>query len=577
MPNDYYAAGSAELATESAVLLSKLSQRLERTGGDERLVVVLVGLPGRGKSFIARKLRNFMRWTGSYDCEIFNVGKYRRLAEEGQGASADFFDSKNAAAAEVRQKAATLALEDMLKWIDEPFEDTMSEMNGHRNGSNEPPPKGRVGIFDATNSTKERRDWILFECTHPAKRAGRPTGVVFVESICNDADLMRENLLTKVSSSPDYEGWPLEEAMADIAARCEKYEEAYETIDEDEDDDLSYVKIYNLSSKVMVNHIYGMLAKSVVPALMAWNIGTRPIYLCRPAAELPSVESAGSRDDDDIDAGYHGGAAFQTLRGAKTQVTRRTRGTLIQSKVQHLDDAGVGFRDALCEFMRKECLDFADRRRKEIAKPKQGRKGRGSLLTVVHGVGGFENTQLSRSISTFGLDAEDADEDAPFPCHIATSTIPRARETVAWKNMPSKALSNFNPLDKGGFTGLTMEEIEEKDPEWYGRYVKDPFYTRFPGGECQADLILRLEPMATCLEQQVEPVLIVSHASVLQALVCYLRGDGPVERCTDIDLPLDTVLKFTPAKGGGWRETRHNILEVEDESEEEGGLVSIEE
>lgn len=203
---DYYSRGSAELATESALLLTKLSQRLELTKGDERLVIVLVGLPGRGKSFISRKLQNFLQWIGS-DCEIFNVGKYRRQAEEGKGANADFFDTKNAGAAALRQEVARLALEDMLRWIDDPFDKAASASaavninNPFAVETTTPAIKSRVGIFDATNSTKERRDWILQECAE--KRPDKPTGVVFIESICNDADLMRENLITKVTTSPD--------------------------------------------------------------------------------------------------------------------------------------------------------------------------------------------------------------------------------------------------------------------------------------------------------------------------------------------------------------------------------------
>jgi len=74
--------------------------------------------------------------------------------------------------------------------------------------------------------------------------------------------------------------------------------------------------------------------------------------------------------------------------------------------------------------------------------------------------------------------------------------------------------------------------------------------------------MLRLEPMAVCIEQQIEPTLIVSHTSVLQALVAYFRN-SPVETCMDIDLHLNTVFKFTPAKGGGWQETQHCIMEEE--------------
>ena len=69
----------------------------------------------------------------------------------------------------------------------------------------------------------------------------------------------------------------------------------------------------------------------------------------------------------------------------------------------------------------------------------------------------------------------------------------------------------------------------------------------------------RLESVVVDIEQQVGPVLVVSHVSVLQALVSYFRN-SPVEQCTGIELPMNTVLKFTPAKGGGWQESHHRLL-----------------
>jgi hypothetical protein len=41
-----------------------------------KLVIVLVGLPGAGKTFIARKISRFLRWI-SYRTRVFSVAKYR--------------------------------------------------------------------------------------------------------------------------------------------------------------------------------------------------------------------------------------------------------------------------------------------------------------------------------------------------------------------------------------------------------------------------------------------------------------------------------------------------------------------
>lgn len=68
-------------------------------------------------------------------------------------------------------------------------------------------------------------------------------------------------------------------------------------------------------------------------------------------------------------------------------------------------------------------------------------------------------------------------------------------------------------------------------------------------------MIKRLESVVVDLEQQVIPTLIVSHVSVLQLLIAYFRKSS-VKECMHIEVPLHTVLKFTPARGGGWTETQ---------------------
>jgi hypothetical protein len=61
------------------------------------------------------------------------------------------------------------------------------------------------------------------------------------------------------------------------------------------------------------------------------------------------------------------------------------------------------------------------------------------------------------------------------------------------------------------------------------------------------------------MEQQIVPVLVVSHVSVLQCLVAYFRG-SPIDKCTEIAFPMDTVVEMQPVKGGMWKENRFNLL-----------------
>lgn len=57
------------------------------------------------------------------------------------------------------------------------------------------------------------------------------------------------------------------------------------------------------------------------------------------------------------------------------------------------------------------------------------------------------------------------------------------------------------------------------------------------------------------------PTLIVSHVSVLQMLIAYFRN-SPVEEAMTIEVPLHTVLKFSPVRGGGWTESQHELAPV---------------
>lgn len=419
----------------------------------------MVGLPARGKSFVARKMLNFLEWHGT-QCQIFNVGRYRRQAYAEISSTADgacdanFFDSKNKQAAELREKVAELALQDMLRWLDEEDsadsddEKHMEDTSRRSIGSSSIMYKektDRVAIFDATNSTDKRRQWVLHECTSPTKRQGKPTGCVFVESICDDEELLAENFKFKISNSPDYKGMSEEAAMADLKMRVQKYEEQYETIT---DDSLSYIKIFNLSTKLLVNHIYGRMSKIIVPALMAWNIGTRPIFLCRPGETTSNV----TLDSDD----YVG--KLNMTDSAILNMSSSTRKRLLRG--DKLGPSGKKFSDALYEYVSDEGMEFVSKRASIMDMAQTG--------TSVSG--------LASAMETFTGDAR----EAPFPLKIFTSTMPRAVETVHWEEYAFvvEELSNLNPLDKGDFAGKELEDIKETDPSWYSRLEKKPFTTR---------------------------------------------------------------------------------------------------
>ena len=240
---------------------------------DTRIAVVMVGLPARGKSLIAQKGMSFttipqrspvtdsavsvlvvryLAWL-SIPAKTFNVGSYRRA--DTPHPKADFFDTGNPEGERLRQAAAEAAVADMVKWFE--------------NGD------GVVAILDATNSTKARRRWVYERCEK------YHIETLYVESKCDDEKLIMSNILEVKTTSPDYVGQDPDVAAQDFLNRIRNYEKVYETIDEDIEKDLTYVKLIDVGSKVIINQIQDYLQSRVVYYLMNLHIKPRSIWLSR--------------------------------------------------------------------------------------------------------------------------------------------------------------------------------------------------------------------------------------------------------------------------------------------------------
>ncbi len=212
------------------------------------LALVMVGLPARGKTYISRKISRYLSWLG-YQTRVFNVGNYRR-ARLGAAQVHAFFDPANPTGSEARRQLAMAALRDMLKWL--------------KSG-------GQVGIYDATNTTRERRRVVLEECA----KAG--VQVVFIESIC-DAAVVEANIREVKLGSPDYVDTTPDQAVNDFRARIAHYERSYEPLD---DPELSYVKLIDVGRQVVVNGVEGYLCARLVFFLMNIHTDRRSIWLTR--------------------------------------------------------------------------------------------------------------------------------------------------------------------------------------------------------------------------------------------------------------------------------------------------------
>ena len=185
-----------------------------------KVVIIMVGLPARGKSYITKKIQRYLSWQ-QHNTRIFNVGNRRRLAAgitspckeaaphsatpvdahveaasillngvqpptieeptdldlnkpkstehggEPIDQSAGFFDPRNDFASKLREQVAVDTLDELLDYL---------LLQG-----------GSAGILDATNSTRYRRDLLV---EHIKAREPK-LGILFIESVCNDKSVSR--------------------------------------------------------------------------------------------------------------------------------------------------------------------------------------------------------------------------------------------------------------------------------------------------------------------------------------------------------------------------------------------------
>ncbi|KAL4623791.1 6-phosphofructo-2-kinase/fructose-2,6-bisphosphatase 2-like isoform X1 [Arapaima gigas] len=217
-------------------------------------MIVMIGLPARGKTYMSKKLTRYLNWIG-VPTKVFNLGQYRREAVKSYK-SYDFFRHDNEEAMKIRKQCALVALRDVKVYLKE--------------------EGGQIAVFDATNTTRERRDLILDFAKDNAFK------VFFVESVCDDPEVIATNIMDVKVSSPDYPEQNRERVMEDFLKRIECYKVTYQPLDPDEyDKDMSFIKVINVGRRFLVNRVQDYIQSKIVYYLMNIHVHSHSIYLCR--------------------------------------------------------------------------------------------------------------------------------------------------------------------------------------------------------------------------------------------------------------------------------------------------------
>ncbi|KAL8334582.1 hypothetical protein RB598_009043 [Gaeumannomyces tritici] len=500
-----------------------------------KLVIVMVGLPARGKSYITKKIQRYLSWQ-QHNARIFNVGNRRRVAagmspqqqqngdsnrkadheptpfkaasillkvnsidagklgeppeldlnvpwsprqENGAATqddeieqSASFFNPKNESAAKIREQVAMETLDEVLDYL------------LCQNGS--------VGILDATNSTIRRREQIV----QRIKEREPKLGILFIESICHDETLLEANMRLKLSG-PDYKAKDPVKSLADFKARVMQYESAYVPLGNyEESHDMQYIQMIDVGRKMVQHRLRGFLSGGIASYLTTFNLAPRQIWITRHGQSEDNKLGKLGGDSNLTERGhYYGMALHQFITQKRAEWLVQQKDKIAQSSFPpQPGDHTPPYPELFQELDSKNFCVWT--------------------------------SMLRRSVETAEYFEEDDDYDV-------------------------KNWEMLNEMHTGSFEGMTYDEIAAKYPDEYKKRSADKLNYIYPGvgGEGYLRVISRLRDMVREIERITDHVLLISHRSVCRVLIAYFM-DLTRNDIADLDMPLGMLYSIEPKPYG---------------------------
>ena len=168
----------------------------------QKLYVAMVGLPARGKSTLAKRIRDGLTAEG-ISARLFNNGDMRRALIGAESTEPGFYDPNNSFGREAREMICRRNMELAQTWLT---------------------AEGEVAILDATNVSRARRKLIEETLTdYP---------VLFVECV-NEDQLLLKACIRRKTTLPEYASYSEEEALNSFMKRISYYETIYEPLQDE--------------------------------------------------------------------------------------------------------------------------------------------------------------------------------------------------------------------------------------------------------------------------------------------------------------------------------------------------------
>ncbi len=188
--------------------------------GNGKLFIVMVGLPARGKSTIAAKLReNLVK--DAIKTRIFNNGDLRRRLTGEETSSPEFYHPQNREGVALRERIALLNIQWAKNYLGK---------------------DGQVAILDATNVSLKRRKKIITQLDEHS--------ILFIECINNDREILEASILTKITL-PEFSNMEKDAAIQSFKQRIRYYSTIYRPVRQEK----NFIKLDSLNNQIMQEEI----------------------------------------------------------------------------------------------------------------------------------------------------------------------------------------------------------------------------------------------------------------------------------------------------------------------------------
>lgn len=538
-----------------------------------KLVIVMVGLPARGKSYVTNKLCRYLNWQ-QHNARIFNVGNTRRKASKNPGpASVPLPDSGPHTKVWSQPPSNSISNDSEEADAD----------GGNKNNNNTPtttndvlsaadsnhgnaPTNSTSSSDPSTNGTESNEKKTEDASSYSQQKKGNTEQNADFFSPKNEKSFaLREQwamdtldeLLDYVITGPGSVGI-LDATNTTIARRKKVLNRIKERSD-------GQLKVLFLESICTNNHIIenNIRLKLSGPDYKDCDTEVALKDFVDRMRNYEKVYQAVTEGEDDS------GEDFQYIKMidvGKKVVCYNIKGFLAGQVVFFLLNFNLAERQIWITRHGESTDNAAGRIGGDAGLTPRGKKFAKALSRFMD----YQKTQFRKSqlkkhaesdhFLTNSSNAKSPDHknegdepEEPNFC-VWTSMLRRSIDTAEYfdeEEYDIKEMRMLNELGAGFCDGMTYPEIKMSYPQEYQARMSDKITYRYPGpgGESYLDVINRLRPVIVEVERMTDNNLIIAHRVVCRILLAYFMNLGR-DAIGDLDVPLHTLYCLEPKPYG---------------------------